>query len=134
MHVAHGRAGQPSQQRTETFTGTVHLDPVLAADGVMINTVIFTPGARTYWHRHPGGQLLIVTAGQGLVAARSGEVHVIGSGDVIWTDPDEEHWHGACPDSVLTHTAVSHGTTHWLDAVSDDDYGAAPAAPAASPD
>ena len=80
MHVAHGRAvGQPSEQRTATFTGTVHLDPVLATGAVMINTVIFTPGARTYWHSHPGGQLLIVTAGRGIVAARSGEVHVLGT-------------------------------------------------------
>ena len=68
MHISHGRSGQPSEQRTATFTGTVHLDPVMTAPGVMINTVIFTPGACTYWHRHPGGQLLVVTAGRGVVA------------------------------------------------------------------
>lgn len=126
MHVAHGRAvGQPSEQRTATFTGTGHLDPVLATGAVMINTVIFTPGARTYWHSHPGGQLLIVTAGRGIVAARSGEVHVLGTGDVVWTEPGEEHWHGACPDTLLTHTAVSHGTTQWQDEVGAGDYAAA---------
>ena len=58
MHVSHGRVtGKPSEQRTATFTGTVHMDPVLDAGKVVINTVIFTPGARTYWHSHPGGQL-----------------------------------------------------------------------------
>ena len=63
MHISHGRSGQPSERRTATFTGTVHMDPVLTAPDVMINTVVFTPGARTHWHRHPGGQLLVVTAG-----------------------------------------------------------------------
>ena len=126
MHVTHGRVtGKPSEQRTATFTGTVHLDPVLTAGDVMINTVIFTPGARTYWHSHPGGQLLIVTAGRGIVAARSGEVHLVQVGDFIWTEPGEEHWHGACRDSLMTHTAVSHGTTEWHDEVAEAGYAAA---------
>jgi quercetin dioxygenase-like cupin family protein len=126
MHVAHGRAaGKPSEQRTATFTGAVHLDPVLSAPGVMVNTVVFTPGARTHWHAHPGGQLLIVTAGRGIVATRSGEAQILGAGDVVWTEPGEEHWHGGCGDSLMTHTAVSHGATQWHDPVSEEDYRAA---------
>ena len=74
MQVSHGRSGQPSEQRTATFTGTVHMDPVMTAPGIMINTVIFTPGARTHWHRHPGGQLLVVTAGRGIVATRTADM------------------------------------------------------------
>jgi quercetin dioxygenase-like cupin family protein len=128
MHITHGRAaGKPSEQRTATFTGTVHLDPVMDTGEVMINTVIFTPGARTYWHSHTGGQLLIVTAGRGVVATRSGEVHVIGGGDVIWTEPGEEHWHGASGDSLMSHMAVSHGKTQWAGEVADGDYTAAQA-------
>ena len=125
MHVSHGRSGQPSEQRTATFTGTVHMDPVLTAPGVMINTVIFTPGARTHWHRHPGGQLLVVTAGRGIVATRAADIQVVTSGDVVWAEPGEEHWHGACDDSLLTHMAVSHGTTEWAGEVADSDYTAA---------
>jgi len=126
MYVSHGRIeGQPSGQRTATFTGTVHLDPVLTAPEVMINTVIFTPGARTYWHRHPGGQLLVVTAGRGIVATRAGDARVVGSGDVVWAGPGEEHWHGACEDTLLTHLAVSHGTTEWGGEVGQSDYTAA---------
>ena len=126
MHVSHGRAnGKRSEQRTATFTGTVHMDPVLDTGKVVINTVIFTPGARTYWHSHPGGQLLIVTAGRGIVASRAGDVHVVGIGDVIWTEPGEEHWHGACGDTLMTHTAVSHGTTQWGAEVAETDYSAA---------
>jgi len=127
MHLSHGRAsGKRSEQRTATFTGTVHMDPVLDAGSVTINTVIFTPGARTYWHSHPGGQLLIVTAGRGIVASRAG-AHIIGIGDVIWTEPDEEHWHGACGDTLMTHTAFSHGTTQWGAEVAEADYSAASA-------
>ncbi|MGE5293027.1 MAG: cupin domain-containing protein [Micromonosporaceae bacterium] len=126
MHVTHGRvAGRPSEQRTATFTGTVHTDPVMDTRDVMINAVIFTPGARTYWHGHPGGQLLIITAGRGIVATRSGEIHIVSSGDLVWTDPGEEHWHGACHDSVMTHTAVSHGVTEWHGEVDETDYAAA---------
>jgi quercetin dioxygenase-like cupin family protein len=91
----------------------------------MINTVIFTPGARTYWHRHPGGQLLVVTAGRGVAATRDGDAKVITSGDVVWAEPGEEHWHGACGDSLLTHMAVSHGTTEWGGEVGESDYTAA---------
>jgi quercetin dioxygenase-like cupin family protein len=126
VYVTHGRlAGKPSETRTATFTGTVHMDPVLTAPSMMINNVIFTPGARTYWHVHPGGQLLLVTTGSGIVATRSGEVHVVGQGDVIWTEPGEEHWHGACADSLLVHAAVSHGTTEWHGEVGEGDYDAA---------
>ena len=126
MHVSHGRVpGHPSERRTATFTGTVHVDPVMSVPGIMINTVIFTPGARTHWHRHPGGQLLVVTAGRGLVATRAGDIEVVGSGDVVWAEAEEEHWHGACTDSLLTHLAVSHGTTGWHGEVEENDYTAA---------
>ena len=64
----------PAELRTATFTGTVWGDPVLAeTDGVTINTVSFAPGARTHWHSHDGGQVLVVTSGLGRVADRDGE-------------------------------------------------------------
>ena len=126
MHVSHGHIdGQPSQHKTDTFTGTVHLDPVLYPPGLMVNSVSFTPGARTYWHRHGGGQLLVVTAGRGVIATRDGEVEELTSGDVVWADPDEEHWHGATGETLLAHMAVSHGTTDWGEEVSEQDYTAA---------
>ena len=126
MQVSHGRvAGEPSEHRTATFTGEVHMDPVMRAPEVAVNSVIFTPGARTYWHSHPGGQLLFVTAGRGVIANRAGEVSMLGAGDVAWAEPGEEHWHGACRDSLLAHTAVSHGTTQWQGEVGEPDYAAA---------
>lgn len=124
MQVNRGRrADAPSQERGPTFTGTVWADPVLATDdGVVVNAVFFPPGGRTHWHRHERGQILIVTNGRGYVQVRDGDGAWIGTGDVVYFPPGEEHWHGAGPDSYLTHTAISLGSTDWLDEVSGGDY------------
>ncbi len=114
---------QPSEVRGATFTGTVHAVPVLpATDGVVINTVTFTSGARTYWHSHERGQILTVLFGAGWVCSKGQDPERLGPGDVVWVPPGEVHWHGAAADSVLAHQAVSLGTTRWLDAVDEADY------------
>jgi quercetin dioxygenase-like cupin family protein len=114
-----GTAGKQGSQ----FTGNAF--PYLtmpSTDGVVINTVNFTPGARTFWHSHENGQILQVVAGRGLIQAQGGQVQVIRAGDTIWAPPGEVHWHGGAPDSYLVHTAISLGATSWADAVSDADY------------
>jgi quercetin dioxygenase-like cupin family protein len=111
-----------SGKRGSQFTGDVFPHVSLRTDGVVINTVDFTPGARTFWHRHESGQILIVVAGRGLIQARGGAVNVIRAGDTIWASPGEPHWHGAAPDSYLVHIAISLGVTEWADAVNDAEY------------
>jgi quercetin dioxygenase-like cupin family protein len=125
MKIMRGRAeGAASEQRTETFTGTVFMDPVLPpTDGVMVNSVAFQPGARTNWHTHERGQLLLVSSGEGLVGNEGGERAAIRAGDAVWIPPGERHWHGAGPSTHMVHTAVSLGETRWEDAVTDDQYG-----------
>lgn len=134
MQIIRGRALEttPTQSRSETFTGTVWGDPVLptTAEGNTVNSVTFTPGARTYWHHHTRGQLLVVTAGRGWVCAHGEHPQVIRAGDVVWVPPGEQHWHGGTVDTIMTHLAVSLGPTVWLDEVSEDEYRAAPAAAA----
>jgi quercetin dioxygenase-like cupin family protein len=129
VQIVRGRttASTPTQNRTETFTGTVWGDPVLPTteEGNTINSVTFTPGARTYWHRHTGGQILVVTAGLGWVCPHGEKPQLIRAGDVVWVPPGERHWHGGTADTVLTHLAISIGRTTWLDEVSEDDYRAA---------
>lgn len=124
MKINHGReTGKPSERRTETFTGEVWADPVLDDTGhAMINSVFFAPGARTHWHRHGAGQILVVTSGQGRVCSRDGEAATIRVGDTVWIPADEEHWHGADADSYLVHLAISLDATDWLEPVSDEDY------------
>jgi quercetin dioxygenase-like cupin family protein len=124
VRIINGRPeGAASEHRTSTFTGDVYADAVLAAtDGVAVNAVLFTPGARTYWHSHADGQVLHVLLGSGWVCVAGGEPQRIGGSDTVWTPPDEVHWHGAGPDGFLSHLAISLGTTTWLDEVSPDEY------------
>jgi len=125
MRIARGRADAPSQKRDDTFTGTVWADPVLAAEGdVGVNDVFFEPGARTHWHTHAIGQVLVVTHGEGFVRTRDGDGGRIRAGDVVHIASGEEHWHGAAPDSYLLHIAISLGSATWLEPVGDEDYAA----------
>ena len=64
-------------------------------------------------------------AGSGFVCTRAGASQLITVGDVIWTPPNEEHWHGAAPESFLVHTAISFGAAERSDEVTDGDYDAA---------
>lgn len=127
MKINHGReAGMSSDKRGRTFTGEVWAEPLLTgAPGVMVNTIFFPPGARTHWHTHATGQILLVTHGRGLAVNEAGEGGPILAGDLVWIDAGERHWHGAGPDSYLTHIAVSLGEADWQDAVSEEQYRAA---------
>jgi quercetin dioxygenase-like cupin family protein len=115
--------GQKTDKRGPTFTGDVWADPVLpTTDGVTINTVTFTPGARTFWHHHERGQLLHVLAGTGLICTADQSPRWLRPGDVVWVPAGERHWHGASPGTVMTHLAISLGTTVWAEEVPEDSY------------
>ncbi|MDY7091872.1 MAG: cupin domain-containing protein [Acidobacteriota bacterium] len=126
------RAGsQPSMPGpAEWFTGTVRIDPLFQAEepgragGA---SVTFEPGARTAWHTHPLGQTLIVTAGLGLVQREGGPIVEIRPGDVVTFGPGEKHWHGAAPETAMTHIAIQESldgkAVEWMEHVSDEQYG-----------
>ncbi len=88
--------------------------------------VTFQPGARTAWHLHPAGQHMIVTSGVGLTGTRDGRRVEIQTGDAVWCPPDIDHWHGATPDSPMTHlviTAIKDGeNVIWKEKVTDEQY------------
>jgi 4-carboxymuconolactone decarboxylase len=124
---------RPVQGPAATFTGAVTVTSPFKGGGQTRlggATVTFQPGARSNWHSHPLGQLLIVTAGEGLVQARDEPVRRIKAGDVVWTGPGVKHWHGAAPASAMTHVAVAEAldgqNVTWLGPVSDAEYGAPP--------
>jgi len=105
------------------FTGDVfNYLSMRATDGVTINTVSFNPGARTFWHHHTDGQVLIVVAGGGRIQSAGGPTVDIAQGDIVWIPPGESHWHGAGEDSFMTHIAISLGPTVWAEAVPDAIY------------
>jgi quercetin dioxygenase-like cupin family protein len=121
--IRNAHSGAPTQLRTDTFTGVVYADPVLAGDeDAAVNGVFFTPGARTYWHSHGSGQFLYVVSGSGLICAEGGDSRIIRAGDVVWVPPGERHWHGGGPTTTLLHLAVSLGQTTWLQEVTEAEY------------
>ena len=75
--------------------------------------VRFSPGARSAWHSHPGGQTLYVTEGHALVQVRGQEAVEPRPGDVVFAPHGEEHWHGAAPDDFMTHLSITEGAPDW---------------------
>ena len=112
------------------FTGTVWIDEVVMGtppSRLRVNRVAFEPGARTAWHTHPIGQALHVLSGVGLVQLKGEAMQVIQSGDSIWIEANEVHWHGAMPGKTLVHMAMQEVDERgvdvvWLDHVTDEEY------------
>ena len=126
---------QPSAKGpAEFFSGTVRLDPLFQAPAparVVCASVTFEPGARSAWHTHPLGQILVVTAGCGLTQCLGEPPVRIRAGDVIWCPPGHRHWHGATPGTAMTHIAIQEALDgkfiDWLEKVTDEEYAAAAA-------
>ena len=111
------------------FTGSVTVHPFFGANEHTRSTgglVIFEPGARSAWHTHPGGQILIVVSGRGYVQEEGAPKREIKEGDVIWTPPGVKHWHGATATSPMTHTAIQEHVNgkvvEWMEKVGDEQY------------
>jgi 4-carboxymuconolactone decarboxylase len=127
------RAGsQPfSQGSPENFTGSVRIEPLFQSQAparASGSLVRFEPGARTAWHTHPLGQILIVTAGTGRVQRWGDPVEEIREGDVVWIPPGQKHWHGAAPDSSMAHIGIVEPldgkAVEWMEKVGDAQYAA----------
>ena len=123
---------QPSGKGpAEYFTGTVRVDPLFqppAPARAFGASVTFEPGARTAWHTHPLGQILIVTAGCGRVQRWGGASEEIRPGDVVWIPPGEKHWHGAAATTAMTHVAIQEqldgSAVDWMEHVTNEQYNA----------
>jgi len=130
MVVTRAGAQAASAGPAQIFTGKVRIDPLFGAHAPVTTTgasVTFEPGARSAWHTHPAGQILIVTAGAGRVQQWGGPVQDIRPGDVIWTPAGVKHWHGASPSTSMTHLslvdAVNGKNVEWMEKVTDEQYG-----------
>ena len=114
---------------SDYFTGAAWLNLLLPNDEVLntqIGNVVFEPNARNYWHSHPGGQILVVTDGEGYYQEKGKTIRLIKKGDVVKILPDVKHWHGASPNMSLTHIAINtntqKGVVEWMEAVTDEEY------------
>lgn len=110
----------------EWFTGDVWVDNLVGPGDhppISVSAVHFTPGARTAWHSHEGGQTLYVTEGSGRTQSRGGAVVDLHAGDVHITPSGQEHWHGAASDHFMTHISITQGAPTWGEHVTDLEYG-----------
>ena len=114
---------------TEWFTGSVRIDPLFPADEparAAGNAVTFEPGARTAWHTHPLGQILIIVSGCGRAQRAGGAIEALHPGDVVRFAANEKHWHGAAPATAMTHIAIQEAlegkAVDWMEKVSDEQY------------
>lgn len=129
MQIVRADNRQTMPGPTDWFTGSVVIEMLFNSfdkDRVQGANVTFQPGARTAWHTHPLGQTLVVTAGTGRVQRWGAPVEEIRAGDIVWFEPGEKHWHGAAPDTAMTHTAIQEvqdgKAVDWMEKVSDADY------------
>ena len=129
MEIKRSGSQRSSNGPADWFTGSVRIDPLFEAPDpgrVRGASVTFDPGARTAWHTHPLGQILIVTSGLGRAQSEGGPVEEIRPGDVIWFLPNEKHWHGAAPTTAMTHTAIQEALdgklVEWMEHVTDEQY------------
>lgn len=114
----------------EIFSNTVwlvmlHADEDKAFD-TQVYSVTFEPSARTHWHSHPGGQILLVTSGRGYYQEKGRPARLLQKGAVVAIPPDVVHWHGAAPENQLIHigmsTQVHRGPAAWFGPVPDPEY------------
>ena len=99
------------------FTGAVALqmlDEAPSPDQSDIARVRFEDGAVTFWHRHPGGQKLLVLEGTGRIGTEDGET-ILEAGTYVDTEPMQRHYHGAAPGADCTLLSISVGTIEWED-------------------
>ena len=114
----------------EYFTGKVMVNMLVTDNKKAYDTqaydVKFPAKARTYWHSHPGGQLLFVTSWNGYYQEKDKPARLLQKGDVVEIPVNVVHWHGAAPDSEFVHLGVScrtdKGPAKWFGAVTDEEY------------
>jgi quercetin dioxygenase-like cupin family protein len=112
------------------YSGEVWTDALIEGGPpghINVARVAFSPGARTAWHTHPYGQILVAISGIGLVCRAGGPAIRLRAGDNVAIEPSERHWHGATPDHAFSHYAIQGADGDgrmavWQDLVTDDDY------------
>lgn len=129
MVISRADSRPPTGGPPGRFSGSVTVTPTFAATPefrVSGGSVTFEPGARSAWHSHRAGQMLVVTAGTGWVQAWGEKKKEMKAGDVVWTPAGVKHWHGATKDEAMTHLAIQEPidgvAVDWMEPVSDAQY------------
>jgi len=114
---------------SENFTVNAWNTPLVSNDSTyntVIGNVYFEPGARSNWHTHPAGQILIIIDGVGYHQIEGKPIEIIKKGDVVKCPPYVRHWHGASPDVGLQQIYIipntEKGIVNWSEAVTNKQY------------
>lgn len=112
------------------FTGQVHMASLEEPTELQAANVTFAAGARTNWHTHQVGQLIVVVEGTGIFQEEGQPARRIAVGDTAWAGPGVNHWHGAAGDTPMTHVVANlkdgNGAfVDWGRPVTDEEYAAA---------
>lgn len=114
---------------SDLFKGNAYPTALVDSDSVyntLVGNVYFEPGARSNWHSHPSGQILIITDGIGYHQMEGQPIQFIKKGDVVKCPPNVKHWHGASPEVGLQQLYIipktEKGIVEWMEAVSDEEY------------
>lgn len=118
--------GEPNTAYAKYFIGKSYLN-MLTTERVITANVTFEPGCRNNWHiHHKGGQILLVTGGEGFYQEWGKPAQRLKAGDSVYIAPGVKHWHGATAKSWFAHVAlnvpVEGSRAEWLEPVSDADY------------
>lgn len=112
----------------DNFTGTAYLQMLMDADSInptTVGNVTFEPGARTKWHLHPGGQILLAIEGVGYYQEKDQPKKILRKGDVVKCPANVPHWHGASTDTAFVQVALTNrhlGATVWMQEVTEEEY------------
>ena len=102
------------------FTGKVTFSQ---PTDVRVNRITFESAARTNWHSHTGGQVIVVEKGSMVVQEQGGtRGREFKASETYSVGPNVTHWHGALPSAPLQQVAVSFGPTNWFQNVTDEQY------------
>ena len=117
-------ASEPQRIVDEYFTGGGPI--VIASDDVNTVRVRVDAGARSNWHSHTWGQLLLVEQGRGRLGLRDKRVREVRPGEPVFTGPNAEHWHGAAPNQSMIMIATHGNGVVWAEPVGDELYRSEP--------
>ena len=120
---------QGNKGSAELFTGNAYnygLVPMDSTYTTLVGNVYFEPSARSNWHTHPGGQILIITDGEGYHQIEGEPIQVLHKGDVVQCPPHTRHWHGASPNTGMQQLYIvpntEKGVVDWMEPVTDEQY------------
>ena len=115
-----GEAQPPPAAAAPRFTGKTE---VMESKDLSIARRRFEPGARSAWHSHDRGQLLMVEQGRMRAQKRGEPIKEYGVGESDYAAADVVHWHGATATQALVQLNVGFGGgAKWFEDVTDAEY------------